>query len=154
MPLRKPKPVKLPKPFEDLETSPDDDKRRRALLIKREMDRAEGFSWNRPRDGLWHRLTSGTRDRAFAAAAALGMGALIVSAFAVGTEFGITAPLRMVYVESWRQDRTADDAVADREARMAELEAAIARNRRALEEAEARQQALEAERLAARRAAS
>ena len=50
--LKKPKAVKMPQPFADQHVSEDDDARRRALLMKRELDNAEGFSWNTPQQGL------------------------------------------------------------------------------------------------------
>jgi len=154
MPLRKPKAVPLPKPFADLEKSPDDNARRRALLMKRELEQAGGFSWHEPDPGFWARIKAQPPHRKWFALAAVGMGALIVASFVIASDTGMTRPDFVVYAESWRGDRTAEDAVADREERMDALRAEVAANRAALAAAEARQKAVEAERAAARQATS
>lgn len=152
MPLKKPKPVKLPAPFKDLETSEDDDTRRRALLMKRELQQVEGFSWNAPAQTPVERIRRNVGRHFWPALAATGMGALLISAFVIAANTGVEAPLRVVYVESWRGTRTAEEAVAAREEAMDVLRAEVAENRRLLAEAQARQQALDAERAAARQA--
>ena len=58
MPIKKPKPVKLPTPFAAQELSDDDDARRRAILMKRELERAGGFSWNEAPRGFIERIRS------------------------------------------------------------------------------------------------
>jgi len=154
MPLRKPKAVPLPKPFADLERSTDDHARRRALLMKRELDQAGGFSWDEAQPGFWQRMKSQPPHKKWFGAAAIGMGAFIIFGFAAGTNTGMKRPDFIVYADSWRGDRTAEDAIADREERMDALRAEVAANRAALAAAEARQKALEAERAAARKATS
>ncbi len=154
MPIRKPKAVPLPKPFADLERSPDEHARRRAILIKRELDEATGFSWHEPQQSWWKRMTTQPPHRKWFALGAVGMVAFIIFGFAAGTNTGLERPDFVVYVESWSGDRTAEDAIADREERMDALRAQVAANRAALAAAEARQKALEAERAAARKATS
>lgn len=154
MPIKKPKPVKLPTPFVAQELSDDDDARRRAILMKRELERADGFSWNEPHQGLFTRLRNQPRHKLIAGALSLGMAGAIVSAFLIGMDSGIEAPTRLVYMESWAGTRTSQDAVDEREQAMDELRAQIMENRRLHEEQLARQKALEAERAAARQATS
>lgn len=154
MPLRKPKAVPLPRPFTDLERSADEHARRRALLMKRELDEAGGFSWHAAQPGWRQRMKAHPPHRKWFAAAAVGMSALIVFGFAAGTSTGIKPPDFIVFFENWGGDRTAEDAIAAREERMDALRAEVAANRAALAAAEARQKALEAERAAARLATS
>ena len=154
MPIRKPKPVLIPKPFKDLEKSADEHARRRATLMKRELDEAGGFSWHEPTQSWWQRMRSLPPHRKWFALAALGMGALLVSAFVAASNTGMVRPDFVVYAESWSGDRTAEDAIADREERMDALRAEVAANRAALAAQQARQKALEAERAAARNASS
>ncbi|WP_374387852.1 hypothetical protein [Sandaracinobacter sp.] len=154
MPIKKPKAVKLPTPFADLHTSEDDDARRRALLMKRELEAADGFSWNAPRKGLISRWREQPLYKTLFAVGAAGMGAAIVAAFLVAMDSGIEVPERVIYLESWRGDRTAEDAVSEREEAMAKLRAQVEANRRAYEAEQARLKALEAERAAARAATS
>ena len=154
MPLKKPKAVKLPTPFADLHASEDDDARRRAILMKRELERTEGFSWNAPRQSLLKRVLTAPLHKKLFALVAMGMGATIVAAFLVGMDSGIKVPTRIIYVESWSSQRTAQDAIDEREEAMDILRAQIAENRRAYEAEQARQAALEAERAAARQASS
>jgi hypothetical protein len=154
MPIKKPKAVKLPTPFADQQASDDDDARRRAILMKRELERAEGFSWNEPPQGLVARLRAQPLYKTVFAFGALGMGAAIVASFLIAMDSGIEVPTRIIYLESWRGDRTAQDAVDEREAAMDKLRAQIEANRRAYEAQQARQKALEAERAAARQATS
>ena len=82
------------------------------------------------------------------------MGATIVSAFLIGMDSGIKVPERVVFMESWRGDRTAQDAIDERDAAMDKLRAQIMENRRVHAEQQARQKALDAERAAARQASS
>lgn len=154
MPLKKPKAVPLPKPFADLERSKDADVRRRALLMKRELERAGGFSWNEPEQGWWERAKAQPPHKKWFAAAAIGMGGLIVASFVIASDTGMKRPDLIVYADSWSGDRTAEDAIADREERMDALRAEVAANRAALAAAQARQRALEAEHAAARQATS
>jgi hypothetical protein len=154
MPLKKPKQVKLPAPFADLEKSADDDQRRRALLMKRELSGMEGASWNEPAESWWGRLKANPRHQTWGMVAAIGMGALLISAFYIAADTGIERPEFIVYAESWGSDRTAEDAVAEREEAMDRLRAEVMANRAAVAAAEARAKALEAERAAARAATS
>ncbi len=154
MPLQKPKPVRMPLPFAMPQLSADDNGRRRALLMNREMNQDGGYSWNRPQLGLFERLRQLPPHKILGAFLALVMGCVIMLAFLLGMDSGITPGERIVYMEGWRGDRTAEDAVRDREEAMDRLRAEVAANRRAYEEALARQQALEAERAAARQATS
>lgn len=154
MPIKKPKAVKLPTPFADQQASADDDARRRAILMKRELERTEGFSWNEPRQGLFARLRTQPLYKTVFAFGALGMGAAIVASFLIAMDSGIQVPTRIVYLESWRGDRTAQDAIDEREEAMNKLRAQIEANNRAYEAEQARQKALQAERAAARQATS
>lgn len=154
MPIKKPKPVKLPTPFAAQELSDDDDARRRAILMKRELEQAGGFSWNEPRQGFIARIRNQPRHKVIAGALSLGMAGAIVSAFLIGMDSGIEVPERLVYMESWSGKRTAQDAIDEREEAMDALRAQIMENRRIHEEQLARQKALDAERAAARAATS
>ncbi len=154
MPIKKPKQVKLPTPFAAQELSDDADARRRAILMKREMEQAEGFSWNEERPGLVARLRSQPPHKLLAGFLSLAMAGSIVSAFLIGMDSGIEVPERLIYMESWSGARTAKDAVDEREAAMDKLRAQVMENRRLHEEQLARQKALEAERAAARQATS
>ncbi len=152
MPLKKPKEVKLPTPFADLEKSADDDQRRRALLMKRELAGMDGVSWNEPPQSWWARLKANPSHQTWGLVGAIGMGALLITAFYVAADTGIEKPEFIVYAESWRGDRTAGDAVEEREEAMDKLRAEVMANRAAVAAAEARARALEAERAAARQA--
>jgi hypothetical protein len=154
MPIRKPKPVKLPAPFIDLSASDDDNARRRALLMKRELERTEGFSWNNGNQGLWQRWREAPLYKTLAALVAGGMAAGLVTSFLLAMDSGIEVPERIVYAESWSGDRTAEEAVAEREEAMDKLRAQVAENRRRYEAEQARLRGLEAERAAARAATS
>ena len=154
MPIKKPKPVKMPTPFAAQELSDDDDARRRAILMKRELEQAGGFSWNEPQQGLFTRIRNQPRHKVIAGALSLGMAGAIVSAFLIGMDSGIEVPERLVYMESWSGKRTSQDAIDEREEAMDALRAQIMENRRIHEEQLARQKALEAERAAARAATS
>jgi hypothetical protein len=154
MPMKKPKAVKLPTPFADQSASADDDARRRAVLMRRELEQAEGFSWNETEPGFVQRIREQPLYKTLFAVGALGMGAAIVGAFLVAMDSGIQVPTRIVYVESWRGDRTAQEAVDEREEAMDKLRAQVEANRRAYEAEQARQKALQAERAAARQATS
>ena len=141
-------------PFALTQLSADDNGRRRALLMNHEFNLDEGYSWNRRREGLLQRLRQTPPHKILSAFLALGMGVVIILAFLFGMNSGIVPAERIVYMEGWRGDRTAEDAVRDREEAMDRLRAEVAANRRAYEDALARQQALEAERAAARQATS
>jgi hypothetical protein len=154
MPIKKPKQVKLPTPFADQHASHDDDARRRALLMKRELEQAEGFSFNEPTPGLVARLRAQPLYKSIFALGAVGMGAAIVASFLIAMDSGIEVPTRIIYLESWRSDRTAQDAIDEREAAMDKLRTQIEANRRAYEAEQARLKGLEAERAAARGASS
>ncbi|MGL6043349.1 MAG: hypothetical protein ACRC1J_05445 [Sandaracinobacteroides sp.] len=154
MPIKKPKPVKLPTPFADQSQSGDDDARRRAVLMKRELELAGGFSWAEPKLGLIQRLRSQPLYKTLFAFGAVGMGAAIVSSFLIAMDSGIQVPERIVYMESWRGNRTAQEAIDEREQAMDVLRAQVAENRRQYEAQQARTKALEAERAAARQASS
>lgn len=154
MPMKKPKAVKLPTPFADQSASADDDARRRAILMRRELEAADGFSWNEARPGLVRRIREQPLYKTLFAAGAIGMGAAIVGAFLVAMDSGIQVPERIVYMESWRGDRTAQEAIDEREEAMDKLRAQVEANRRAYEAEQARQKALAAERAAARQASS
>lgn len=154
MPIKKPKPVRMPTPFAVQELSDDDDARRRAILMKREMEAVGGFSWNEPSLGFVARIRNQPRHKVIAAFVSLAMAGTIVSAFLIGMDSGIEAPERLVYMESWAGTRTAEDAVEERDERMNALRAQIMENRRVHAEQQARQKALEAERAAARQATS
>lgn len=154
MPIKKPKPVKMPTPFAAQELSDDDDARRRAILMKRELEQAGGFSWNEPKQGFFTRIRNQPRHKVIAGVLSLGMAGAIVSAFLIGMDSGIEVPERLVYMESWSGKRTSQDAIDEREEAMDALRAQIMENRRIHEEQLARQKALEAERAAARAATS
>lgn len=154
MPIKKPKPVKLPTPFAAQELSPDDDARRRAILMKRELEQAGGFSWNEQPVGLIARLRGQPRHKLIAGAMSLAMAGTIVSAFLIGMDSGIEVPDRLIYMESWAGSRTSQDAIDEREEAMDKLRAQVEANRRAYEAQQARQKALDAERAAARQATS
>ncbi|MFN3371457.1 MAG: hypothetical protein ACK4Z0_08030 [Sphingomonadaceae bacterium] len=136
MPIRKPKPVKMPMPFPALELSEDDAQRRRALIMKRELERTEGFSWTTPRPSLAARIAATPIQQWLAGLAALGMAVLVVAGFLVGMDAGVEIKPRILFVESWSAERSAEDAIADRAEAMARLEAAIEANRARLEAAE------------------
>lgn len=136
MPIRKPKPVKMPMPFPALELSEDDAQRRRALIMKRELERTEGFSWTTPRPSLAARIAATPIQQWLAGLAALGMAVLVVAGFLVGMDAGVEIRPRILFVESWSAERSAEDAIADRAEAMARLEAAIEANRARLEAAE------------------
>jgi hypothetical protein len=152
MPLKKPKEVKLPKPFADLEQSEDDAQRMRALVMKREMLGTDGFSFTAPPESWWALQKARLGPNAGSALAALGMGALLVTGFMIAANTGIERPETIIYAESWRGDRSAKDAVDEREEAMAKLRAEVMANRAAVAAAEARARALQAERDAARAA--
>jgi hypothetical protein len=154
MPIRKPKPVKMPTPFAQQELSNDEDARRRALLIKRELSRTEGFSWNEEQPNLVRRIRDQPLHKTLFAIAAMVMSGGLVAAFLFAMDGGIEMPTRVIYAESWRGDRTAQEAVDEREAAMDVLRAQVAENRRVYEAEQARQKALAAERAAARQATS
>lgn len=156
MPMKKPKAVKIPMPFALAQLSADDKGRRRALLMNHELNLDDGYSWNRLRaeGGLLARLRQTPPHKILGGFLALVMGGVIMAAFLLGMDSGISPVERIVFMEGWRADRTAEDAVRDREEAMDRLRAQVAANRRAYEEALARQQALEAERAAARQATS
>ena len=82
------------------------------------------------------------------------LGFAIVIGFLVAMDSGISVPERIVFMQSWGADRTAEDAIRDREEAMDRLRAEVAANRRALEQQQAREKALAAERAAARQATS
>ena len=154
MPIKKPKALKMPTPFADQQESADDDARRRALLMKRELDEAGGFSWNAPQQGLVARWREQPWHKTVGAFVAAGMGAAIVGAFLIAMDSGIEVPERIVYFESWGGGRTSEDAVSEREEAMDKLRAQVEANRRAYEAEQARLKALEAEKAAARQASS
>ncbi|WP_199554514.1 hypothetical protein [Sandaracinobacteroides hominis] len=154
MPIKKPKQVNLPSPFAKQELSEDDDARRRAILMKRELEMADGFSWNEPQPNLYRRFRAQPLYKKLFALGSIGMGAAIVSAFLIAMDSGISIPERIIYMESWKGTRTSADAIADREERMDELRARVEANNRAYEAQQARQRALEAERKAAQQASS
>jgi hypothetical protein len=154
MPIKKPKPLKMPSPFARQELSEDDDARRRAILMKRELESAGGFSWNAQQAGFFDRIRNQPRHKLIAGVVSLGMAGAIVSAFLIGMDSGIEVPERLVYMESWSGNRTAKEAVDEREEAMDKLRAQIMENRRLYQEQLAREKALEAERAAARQATS
>lgn len=154
MPLKKPKPVRMPLPFALTQLSADDNGRRRALLMNHELNLDEGYSWNRPQQPLLQRLRHLPPHKILGGVLALLMGGVIMVAFLLGMDSGISRPEQIVFMEGWRADRTAEDAIRDREEAMDRLRAEVVANRRAYEEALARQKALEAERAAARQATS
>jgi hypothetical protein len=84
----------------------------------------------------------------------MGMSAGLVAAFLFAMDSGIEPPITIVYAESWRGDRTAQEAVDEREEAMDVLRAQVAENRRVYEAEQARLKALAAERAAARQASS
>lgn len=154
MPLRKPKPVRMPLPFADPEQSPDNGVRQRAIWMRLEMDADPGYSWNRPRPNIFKRLIHTPLHKVASSIVALLMACLIMGAFFFLMDAGIHPPTRLIFMESWSSDRTAADAIRDRDDAMNNLRARIEANRRALEAQEAREQALAAERRAARSATS
>lgn len=153
MPIKKPKKVKLPTPFPTQELSEDPHARRRAFMMKRELERAGGFSWNDQPQGLVARVRAQPAHKIIGAFGALTMGGVIVSAFLIGMDSGIEVPERIVFMENWSGDRSSQDAIDEREEAMDKLRAQIMENRRVYEEQQ-RQKALDAERAAARQATS
>jgi hypothetical protein len=119
MPLKKPKAPKLPSPFRDLAASGDSDTRRRAVLMTRELDRAGGFSWDAEQPTLAQRIRRSRARLPFLAGAAA-MGAMLVLGFIVAADTGFRPEPRIVYVDNWSARRTAEEAVADRAADMAD----------------------------------
>ena len=154
MPLRKPKPVQIPTPFSDPEKSGDDSVRQRAIWMKLEMQEDTRYSWNRPREKLLWRLIHLPLHKLVSGIVALLLGMGITGGFLFFMDSGITIPQNIIFMESWSSDRTAEDAIRDREAAMEKLRQRVEANRRAYEQQQAREQALEAERRAARQASS
>lgn len=154
MPLRKPKPVRMPMPFADPENSDDSAVRQRAIWMRLEMEDDPGYSWNRPRPSLFQRLIHTPLHKVLSSFIALLMACVIMGAFFFLMDAGIHPPTRLIFMESWSSDRTAADAIRDRDAAMDNLRARIEANRQALEAQEARERALAAERRAARAATS
>lgn len=152
MAMKKPKAQKAPMPFPAQEASDDDDARRRATLMRRDLEQGDGFSWNRQPRGLWARLRSVPPHKLASGFIALSMGLAIVGGFLLAMDSGITIPERIVFMQNWGADRTAEDAIRDRDEAMDRLRAEIAANRRAYEQQQVRQKALEAERAAAAQA--
>ena len=105
MPIKKPKPVKMPTPFAAQELSDDDDARRRAILMKRELEQAGGFSWNEPKQGFFTRIRNQPRHKVIAGVLSLGMAGAIVSAFLIGIPFLLYILLfpfmRIGFVRRW-----------------------------------------------------
>jgi hypothetical protein len=163
VPLKKPKSAPLPAPFKDIAASGDEDKIMAARVIKRELDAAEGFSWNAkaeaPKGPLGH-LRAIPAHRKWFALASLGMGGVIILAFIIAAGTGFVKPEPgPIYFDSWEEGRTSEDALKDKEERMADLRAAYAAHNARIDaqqaQAEAARQAgLEAERRAARGATS
>ncbi|MFA7439524.1 MAG: hypothetical protein WCZ66_00995 [Sphingomonadaceae bacterium] len=125
MPLKKPKAVRVPLPFPDNELSKDENKRRRAIRAKRDLEELDGFSWSKkPRRGIAERV--GDRMRRLPAQfpflmAGVGMGGLLILGFVIASDTGLRVGPRVVYAESWGSERTAEDAAAEREAAMEAL---------------------------------
>lgn len=173
MPIKKPKAVKLPLPFQDLSLSTDDNVRRRGILMKRELEQVGGFSWSAPGRGYANPHRPVGRRLLFAGGALL-MGGVLVGALMLASDTGFTPGPQIIYVRSWSGDRTAADAIAERDADMAGLRqryieqqaqiatsadaagdadaAQAAREAAARVEEQARAEALERERAAARAA--
>ncbi len=161
MPLKRPKSPPLPTPFKDIAASGDEAKMMAARVIRSEMDRVEGFSWNRKPErpnGPFGVLRAIPAHRKWFALASLGMGGLIIAGFLVAANTGYVKPgPGPIYFDSWEQGRTAEDALADKEERMAEVRAAYAAHNKRIDDEQAaaeaaRQAGLEAERRAARAA--
>lgn len=125
MPLKRPKAVRVPLPFPDNELSKDEDKRRRAIRAKRDLDELDGYSWSRkPHRGIATRVAAGARrlpaQFPFLVAGA-GMGGLLILGFFIASDTGLRVGPRVVYAESWADGRTAEDAAAEREEAMEAL---------------------------------
>lgn len=127
MPLKRPKAESLPKPFRDIENQHDEIDRYRIMRMQRELDALDGVSWNAPRLSLFGRLNRTPSYKIWATLPALAMGGIIVGSFFVAANTGFVRPPRIVWVESWAESRTADDAIADRDAALATLREDIAR---------------------------
>lgn len=120
MPIKKPKAVKLPLPFQDQMQSADDHARRRGILMKRELEELGGFSWSEPGRGYSNRIGSFPRRMLFAFGA-VAMGGMIVGGLLLAETTGFKLGPTIVYMESWSGDRTAEDAIVERDAAMADL---------------------------------
>lgn len=120
MPIKRPKAVKLPLPFADLRKSPDDDVRRRAILMQRDLEGMDGFSWN-DRSRQYGGRRPGAMRRMLFAGGALAMGGVLVGGLMVADNVNFIPEPQIVYLENWSGDRTAADAVAERDAAMADF---------------------------------
>jgi hypothetical protein len=127
MPLKRPKAKPLPKPFPDIEHQHPEADRFRIMQMARELDSLAGVSWNAPRLGIKARLMTMPAHRAFAIFPALGMGAAIVAGLFVAADTGFQAGPRIIWVQSWGEDRTGRDAIETREQALADLRADIER---------------------------
>lgn len=150
MPLPKPKPVKMPLPFADPEKSSDDTIRQQAIWMKIELQDDPAYSWNRPRRSLWRRILDTPPHKWLSSLMALLMGCAVTVGFLYFMGSGIRIPTNIIFMESWSAERTAEDAVRDRDEAIERLRQRIEANRQAQERELARQQALDAERRAAR----
>ncbi len=127
MPMKRPKAEKLPKPFRDIEHEHDEADRFRIMRMQRELDLIDGVSWNEQTPGLLGRFNRLPRYKIWATLPALAMGAVIIGSFFVAADTGFVRTPRIIWVDSWAASRTAEDAIADREAALATLQADITR---------------------------
>jgi len=150
VPLKKPKSAPLPTPFKDIAAGGDEAKIMAARVIKRELDRDEGFSWNQKPvsvGGPFGGIRSAPAHRKWAALAAVGMGGLIILGFITAANTGYVKPgLGPIYFDNWEASRSSEDALADKEERMDELRARYAAHNKRIDDEMA---AAEAARVAA-----
>ncbi len=139
----KPKDQVLPQPFKIRRLELERDKRERdQFFVNRALEQAEGFSWsqeNRPTTlaGRWRAIPLVNK---LAAIGAVGIALIIILSFIGISRIGIEPKERLIYVESWSADRSAEDAIRDREAEVARIraeEAAFQAQVKAAQEAQA-----------------
>jgi hypothetical protein len=122
----KPKHQELPQPFKIRRLELERDKRERdQFFVNRALDQAEGFSWSqgqKPRT-LLERWRAVPLVNKLAALGALGIALAMILSFVSISRVGIEPKERLIYVESWSANRTAEDAIREREAEVARVRA-------------------------------
>ncbi|QMW22313.1 hypothetical protein [Sandaracinobacteroides saxicola] len=128
--FKTPKPEVLPKPFKNRrEALKKEEEERNAFFIARALDSAQGFSWSRnnaPKPGLIARWRAVPLSSKLFAVLALGVAVTLISSFVNIGSRGLGEQRPTIFFESWSADRTAEDAVREREAMVAKLRAEIA----------------------------
>lgn len=137
------KPHVLPQPFKIRRLELEREKRERdQFFVNRALEQAEGFSWSQERKPrtLLERWRAIPLVNKLAAIGAVGIALIIILSFIGISRIGIEPKERLIYVESWSADRTAEDAIRDREAEVARIraeEAAFQAQVKAAQEAQA-----------------